>query len=89
LTDHSLPGFDELESWFASAETWSEQTVGAPYGQLATDLNTDFNPFTAFIDVEAPLGAGLQNLLEITGIQQDLLDPVLGAVGTLGGLFTS
>jgi hypothetical protein len=84
-----LPGFDELESWFASAETWSEQTVGVPFGQLATDLNTDFNPFTAFIDVEAPLGAGLQNLLEITGIQQDLLDPVLGLVGTLGGLFTS
>ncbi len=85
-----LPGFDELESWFGSAETWSEQTVGVPYGQLATDLNnTDFNPFTAFIDVEAPLGAGLQNLLEITGIQQDLLDPVLGLVGTLGGLFTS
>jgi hypothetical protein len=84
-----LPGFDELESWLASAETWSEQTVGVPFGQLATDLNTDFNPFTAFIDVEAPLGAGLQNLLEITGVQQDLLDPVLGLVGTLGGLFTS
>ena len=84
-----LPGFDELESWFASAEAWSEQTVGVPYDQLVTDLNTDVNPFTAFIDVEAPLGAGIQNLLEITGIQQDLLDPVLGLVGTLGGLFTS
>jgi hypothetical protein len=84
-----LPGFDETESFFTSAEAWSEQTVGVPYDQLATDFNTDFNPFTAFIDVEAPLGAGIQNLLEMTGIQQDLLDPVLGLVGTLGGLFTS
>jgi len=39
--------------------------------------------------VEAPIGQGIQNLLEITGIQQDLLDPVLGLVGTLGGLVTS
>jgi hypothetical protein len=58
-------------------------------GQLVTELNTDFNPFTAFIDIEGPLGADLQNLLELTGIQQDLLNPVLGLVGTLGGMFTS
>ncbi len=35
------------------------------------------------------LGADLQNLLELTGIQQNLLDPVLGLVGSLGGLVTS
>jgi hypothetical protein len=46
-------------------------------------------PVTAFIDIEGPLGADIQNLLELTGIQQDLLDPVLGLVGPLGGLFTS
>ena len=46
-------------------------------------------PVTAFIDIEGPLGAETQNLLEITGIQQDLLDPVLGLIGPLGGLFTS
>jgi hypothetical protein len=84
-----LPGFDQLETFFASAEAWSEQTIGAPYGQLVTELNTDFNPFTAFIDIEGPLGAEIQNLLEITGIQQDLLDPGLGLIGLLGGLFTS
>jgi len=84
-----LPGFDELETWFASAEGWSEQAIGVPYDQIVTDLDTDVNPLTALIDVETPVGAGLQNLLEITGIQQDLLDPVLGLVGTLGGLFTS
>jgi hypothetical protein len=49
----------------------------------------DFNPFTAFIDIEGPLGAYIQNLLELTGIQQDLLDPVFGLVGSLGGMFTS
>ena len=34
------------------------------------------------------LGADIQNLLELTGIQQDLLDLVLGLVGSLGGMFT-
>ena len=84
-----LPGFDQLETFFASAEDWSEQTVGVPYDQLVTELNTDFNPFTALIDVEAPIGTGIQNLLDITGIQTDLLDPVLALVGSLGGMFTS
>ena len=46
-------------------------------------------PVTAFIDIEGPMGAEIQNLLEITGIQQDLLDPVFGLVGSLGGMFTS
>lgn len=46
-------------------------------------------PVTAVIDIEGPLGADILNLLELTGIQQDLLDPVLGLVGSLGGMFTS
>jgi hypothetical protein len=45
--------------------------------------------FTAFIDLEVPLGADIQNLLELTGIQQDLLDPVLRLVGSRDGMFTS
>lgn len=47
------------------------------------------NLIAAFIDLEGPLGADVQNLLELTGIQQDLLDPVLGLVGSFGGLVTS
>jgi hypothetical protein len=35
------------------------------------------------------MGADIQNLLELTGIQQKLLEPVLGLVGSLGGMFTS
>jgi hypothetical protein len=50
---------------------------------------TPYMPVTAFIDIEGPMGAEIQNLLEITGIQQDLLDPVFGVVGSLGGMFTS
>jgi len=84
-----LPGATELESTLSSAEAWSEQEIGAPYDQLVTELDTAANPITAFIDLEAPLGAGIQNLLEVSGVQQDLLDPVLGLVGSLGGLFTS
>ncbi|WIM86497.1 PE-PPE domain-containing protein [Candidatus Mycobacterium wuenschmannii] len=84
-----LPGFDQLETFFAEAEAWSEQTIGVPYYDFVTDLNADFNPFTAFIDIEGPIGASIQNLLDLSGIQQNLLDPVLGLVGSVGGMFTS
>lgn len=84
-----LPGATELESLITSAESWSEQTVGVPYDQAVTLLNETFNPFTAFAAVEGPLGQDLQNLLELTGIQQDVLDPVLALIGSLGGLITS
>jgi hypothetical protein len=89
LLGAQLPDFTELESFFTSAEAWSEANVGVPYDRFVTELNTDFNPFTAIIDIEGSLGADVQNLLELTGIQQDLLDPVLGLVGSLGGMFTS
>jgi hypothetical protein len=85
----SCPG---STSWKASStrrRTGRSSPSGCPTTSFVTELNTDVNPFTAFIDVEAPIGAGIQNLLDLTGIQQDLLDPVLGLVGSLGGLFTS
>jgi len=84
-----LPGFTDLESFFTSAETWSEADVGVPYDQVVTELNNDFNPFTAFAELEAPLGQDIQIVLDDTGIQQDLLDPILGLLGPIGGLFTS
>ena len=62
---------------------------GVPYDQVVTTLNNDFNPFTAFDAVEGPIGQDIENLLVATGIQQDLLDPILGLFGPLGGLFTS
>jgi hypothetical protein len=68
-------------------------TKSAPAGGIKTwgihPIFADFNLFTAFIDIEGSVGADIQNLLELTGIQQDLLDPVLGLVGSLGGMFTS
>jgi hypothetical protein len=84
-----LPGFTELESFFTSAESWSEADIGVPYDQVVSELNNDFDPFTVFTEVEGPLGTDIENLLELSGIQQDLLDPVLGLVGSLGGLVTS
>ena len=84
-----LPDFTQIETDFASAEAWSETNVGVPYDQVVTELNNDFNPFTAFIDLEAPLGQDLDSLFEATGIQQLILDPILGIIGPLGGLFTS
>ena len=39
--------------------------------------------------VEGSIGQDIENLLVATGIQQDILDPILGLFGPLGGLFTS
>jgi PE-PPE domain len=84
-----LPGFPELESSIESAESWSEVSIGAPYDQVVTELNNDFNPFTLFPAVEGPIGQDIQNLLDLTGIQQDLLNPILGLIGPIGSIFTS
>ena len=84
-----LPDFTTIESDFASAEAWSETNVGVPYDQLVNQINTDFDPFTLFTSIEGPIGEDIQTLLNDTGIQQAILDPLLGLVGTLGGEFTS
>ena len=84
-----LPGFTDLESFFTSAESWSEQDIGVPYDQVVSELNNAFDQLTAFTEAEGPLGTDIENLLEQTGIQQDVLDPVLGLIGSLGGLVTS
>jgi hypothetical protein len=84
-----LPGATELESLLTSAETWSEQAIGVPYDQLVTELNNAFDPFTLFTELEGPLGQDIENVFEATGIQQDLIDPILGLFGPLAGLVTS
>jgi hypothetical protein len=84
-----LPDYAQIESMFASMETWSEQTIGVPYDQVVNELNTNFNPFMLFTELEGPIGQDIENLLVDTGIQQDILDPILGLIGPLGGLFTS
>ncbi|MGA8328271.1 MAG: PE-PPE domain-containing protein [Mycobacterium sp.] len=83
-----LPGFDQTESFFTSAEAWSEQTIGVPYDQLVSEINTGINPFTVAIDLERPIGEAIEDLLTATGVQQDLLNPILGLIGPLGELFT-
>ena len=89
LVGAQLPDYTQIESMFASAETWSEQTIGVPYDQVVNQFNADFNPFTAFDELEGPIGQDIENLLVETGIQQDILDPILGILGPLGALFTS
>jgi hypothetical protein len=75
-----LPGATELESLLASAESWSEQAIGVPYDQVVSELNSAFDPFTFFTQLEGPLGQDIQSLLEVTGIQQALVDPVFAAI---------
>jgi PE-PPE domain len=82
-----LPEFSELESFFVSAEAWSQQDIGVPYDQLVTEINNAFDPFTLFTELERPLGEGIEDVLTATGIQQ-AIDPILGLIGPLGELFT-
>jgi hypothetical protein len=84
-----LPDFTQIESDFASAEAWSETNIGVPYDQIVTELNNSFDPFTLFDQIEGPIGQDIENLLVETGIQQDILDPILGLFGPIGALFTS
>jgi hypothetical protein len=84
-----LPDYAQIESMFASAETWSQQEIGVPYDQIVTTLNNDFDPYTAYDELEGPIGQDIENLLVETGIQQNILDPILGLFGPIGGLFTS
>jgi hypothetical protein len=84
-----LPDFTQIEGDFASAEAWTAANIGVPYDQVVDQLNANFDPFTLFTSVEGPIGEDIQTLLNDSGIQQFLLDPLLGLVGTFGGIFTS
>jgi hypothetical protein len=89
LVGGQLPDYAEIENFFTSAESWSEQDIGVPYDQVVTELNADFNPITAFDDFEGSIGQDIENVLETTGIQQDVLDPVLALIGPFCAIFTS
>jgi len=82
-----LPGADELESVLIDAQGWAAQEIGVPYYEAASWFNEAFNPFTAVLELERPLGQGMQDLLDATGIQQ-ALNPILELIGTLGGYVT-
>jgi hypothetical protein len=75
-----LPGAAELEGLLTSAESWSEQAVGVPYGQVVTAFNDAVDPFTLFIQLEGPLGQDIQTVLDVSGLQQDLITPFFGDI---------
>jgi hypothetical protein len=84
-----LPGYADLMNLLDAAQSWSAEEIGVPYAQAVSWLNEYLNPFTAFTAIQGPIGEAIQLLFDVTGVQQYLLDPVLGLVGTLGGLVTS
>ncbi|MEB3062890.1 PE-PPE domain-containing protein [[Mycobacterium] zoologicum] len=84
-----LPGYDTMENLLAQAQSWSEENLGVSYHDAVAQLNADFNPFTMFFAIEGPIGQAIQDLLDVTGIQQAVIDPILGFIGPFGGLYTS
>lgn len=84
-----LPGYAELMGLFDDARAWSADEIGVPYAQAVSWLNDYLNPFTAFTAIAGPIGEAIQLLFDVTGVQEYLLDPALGLIGTLGGLVTS
>ncbi len=84
-----LPGATELEDLLDQAQAWSAQDIGVPYDQVVTALNDAYDPYTAFSALEGPIAEEIDVLLQQTDIQQAVLDPILGLLGPLGGLFTS
>jgi hypothetical protein len=84
-----IPGSSELESFLTQAQSWSEANIGDSYHDAVAQLNADFNPFTAFFAIEGPIGQAIQDLLDDTGIQQAVIDPILGFIGPFGGMYTS
>lgn len=89
LVGLDLPGYSDLMGLFDDAGAWSAEQIGFPYAQVVSWLNDYINPFTAFTAIAGPIGETIQLLLDVTGVQQYLLDPALGLIGTLGGLVTS
>jgi PE-PPE domain len=75
LVGAELAGATELETLLTSAESWSEQAIGVPYDQVVTGLNDAFDPLTIFTQLEGPLAQDIQNVLDLTGVQQDLIAP--------------
>jgi hypothetical protein len=75
-----LPAAAELESLLTSAESWSEQAVGVPYDQVVTALNDAVDPFTLFTQLEGPLAQDIQTVLDVSGLQQDLITPFFGDI---------
>lgn len=84
-----LPGATELESLLDTAQSWSEQHIGVPYYDAASWFNDNINPIAAVLQLEGPIGQDIQNVLDLTGIQQQVLDPVIELfppiVALLGG----
>jgi PE-PPE domain len=73
-----LPDYNQLESFFSSAEAWSETNVGVPYDQVVNAINTGFDPITSFDHFEGVVGQDIQTLLTDSGIQQELITPFFG-----------
>ncbi|MCV7086735.1 PE-PPE domain-containing protein [Mycolicibacter hiberniae] len=84
-----LPGYAELMELFEDVRAWTASEIGEPYAQAVSWLNDYLNPFTAFTAIEGPIGEAIQLLFDVSGVQEYLLDPALGLIGTLGGLVTS
>ena len=70
--------------------SWRRSNLGSDHSLLSEkSLGTVKRLLICVTAIEGPIGQDIENLLELTGIQQDVLDPIFGLIRPLGGLFTS
>lgn len=87
LIGAQLPGYAALDGLLTTAQTWSAEQIGAPWHDAVSALNDAVNPISVFLQLEGPIGHGVEEVLTATGIQQ-ALNPILELIGTVGGWFT-
>lgn len=83
LVGGDLPGYAALKQQLVAAQASSASTIGAPYRDVVSSINSAVNPFQAFAQIEGPLATqfdGVVNGLGVPQLLNNVVDPVLTPV---------
>jgi hypothetical protein len=78
LAGGQLPGYSTLKTLMSTLQSSSAAAIGGPYGQAVSAINNAFNPITAFDQLEGPLAAGFDSVVNRLGVP-GLLNSVIDA----------
>ncbi|HEY7053175.1 MAG TPA: PE-PPE domain-containing protein, partial [Mycobacterium sp.] len=72
LVGAQLPGYATLTKMLTTAQTWSANTIGAPYRRVVSAINKVFNPILAFDRIEGPIAKAVDTVINRLGIPRAL-----------------